>query len=58
MLSKQEVIDLMLSSESEKEWDENADLVKATNNGEYPGWWFSMIVIGGVSRKAKESHKW
>jgi len=46
---------LMASSKSEEQWNQNADLVKAANNG-YPGFWFSTIILSGVA--AKTAARW
>ena len=41
------VKNLMSSSKSEREWNDNCDKVKAANGG-YPHWWFLEIVISGL----------
>lgn len=46
-MSEQEVVDLMKSSKSEKEWNDNADKVKAACKG-YPDFWFKSIVMSGI----------
>lgn len=47
-LTKQsDVITLMQSSKSEKEWNSNCDKVKSANGG-YPQFWFAAIIISGV----------
>ena len=50
LTTREEVVNLMQSSKSEKEWNENADKVKAANGG-YPGWWYAEIVLSGVMSK-------
>lgn len=50
-LTKKEVVALMKSSGSDREWDDNCDTVKARNGGEYPSWWFEMIVTSGLLDK-------
>lgn len=54
-MTEQELIDLMESSNSEKEWNANCDIVKQKCNG-YPSFWYKAIVIGGVM--AETSAKW
>jgi len=46
-MDKQEVIELMRSSESEQEWDRNCDTVKREFGG-YPPFWYEAIVLSGV----------
>jgi hypothetical protein len=48
-LTKQEdIVALMKSSKSESEWNDNCDEVKIANGGDYPSFWFSLIVLSGV----------
>jgi hypothetical protein len=42
------VVALMKSSESEEEWNANADTVKAAFGGDYPEFWYKAIVLSGV----------
>jgi hypothetical protein len=53
-VNKQEVVDLMKSSKSEQEWNDNADKVKAACGG-YPDFWFGAIVLSGVMTKTLAS---
>lgn len=46
-MSEQEVVDLMMSSRTRKEWDTNCDAVKKTCGG-YPEFWFAAIIRSGV----------
>lgn len=41
------VVAKMKQSNSEQEWNRNADKVKDANNG-YPSFWFFVIVVSGV----------
>lgn len=50
MRNQQEVEDLMKSSKSEKEWNENCDKVKKACGG-YPPFWYSAIVMSGLASK-------
>jgi hypothetical protein len=49
-MTEQEVIELMQSSKSEKEWNDNADEVKRRCNG-YPAFWFSAIMLSGLANR-------
>ena len=42
------VIDLMLSSANESEWNANCDKVKTSNGGYYPEFWFVAIIASGI----------
>jgi hypothetical protein len=50
-MEKQEVLDLMGSSKSSKEWNENCDKVKKDNNNNYPSWWYSEVILSGLCDK-------
>ena len=49
-MSEQEVIDLMESSQTEKEWNNNCDVVKSACNG-YPDFWWGAIKTSGLADK-------
>lgn len=53
-MNQEAVIKLMESSKSEAEWNANCDKVKAACSG-YPDFWFSAIVMSGLSRRVLES---
>ena len=55
VLIGQEVIDLMSSSNTESEWNSNADKVKEACGG-YPNFWFRAIVLSGLLKKT--AAKW
>jgi len=46
-MTKEEVVQLMESSQTAEDWDTNADKVKAACNG-YPSFWFPTIVMSGL----------
>lgn len=49
-----EVLALMKSSKSEKEWQDNCTKVKKAHSGQYPEYWYDEIVVSGLaSRMAK-----
>lgn len=43
------VIALMESSETRKQWNANCDRVIAANNGDYPEFWHEAIVRSGIA---------
>lgn len=47
-MSREEVIELMKSSKTEKEWNNNCDKVKKSCNG-YPDFWYSEIILSGLA---------
>lgn len=49
-MTKDEVVALMLSSRSAKEWDDNCDKVKKAFDGNYPPFWFKEILQSGLAR--------
>ena len=46
-MNEQSVIDLMVSSKSESEWNANCDKVKETCN-DYPGFWYGTVIVSGL----------
>lgn len=46
-MTQNEVVELMKSSKSEQEWNDNCDEVKKKCGG-YPEFWYGAIVISGV----------
>ena len=57
-MTEQEVIELMLESKSEKEWNANCDKVKSTLNGQYPSFWYKSIILSAVHARAKQRYNW
>lgn len=53
-MDKNDVIKLMRSSKSEKEWNENCDKVKEEFFG-YPDWWYETIILGSSGRLSMDS---
>lgn len=51
-MTQDEVKTLMESSKSEIEWNANCDKVKRTCGG-YPEFWFSLIVLSGLSARVQ-----
>lgn len=47
-MSEQEVVDLMKSSKSEKEWNSNCDKVKSACGG-YPSFWYKAIILSQLA---------
>lgn len=54
-MTRQQVIELMESSQSSEEWNANCDKVKKTCNG-YPSFWFKEIILSGLA--AKVTARW
>ena len=46
MMTETEVLNLMRSSKSEAEWNDNCDIVKKKCDG-YPGFWFGLMIVSG-----------
>lgn len=53
-MSENEVVELMKSSKSEKEWNANCDTVKSKCGG-YPSFWYGTIVLSGLASKTAAS---
>jgi hypothetical protein len=48
--------ELMASSTSEKEWNANADAVKAANGG-YPDFWYKTVLLSGLANQTAAKFK-
>lgn len=46
-MSQEQVVALMSSSKSEKEWNDNCDKVKRACGG-YPSFWYGAIIMSGL----------
>jgi len=53
-MEEKDVVELMKSSKTEQEWNDNCDRVKREFGG-YPDFWYSAIVLSGIAREAKSS---
>lgn len=49
-MTRDEVIKLMESSESTRDWNANCDRVKAACGG-YPNWWFEEFLLSGRANR-------
>lgn len=47
-MTRDEVTALMKSSKSEAEWNANCDKVKKACGGQYPGFWYEVVVLSGL----------
>jgi len=56
-MNQQQVVDLMKTSKSEKEWNTNCDKVKKACGG-YPSFWYAVIIMGGVLAETQAKHGW
>lgn len=54
LTNEDNVVSLMLSSKNEGEWNDNCDKVKYAN-GDYPDWWFGVIMMGGIFSRAQSN---
>lgn len=52
-MTEQEVVDLMESSQTEQEWNNNATKVKQACGG-YPAFWFKAIVLSGLINRVAQ----
>jgi hypothetical protein len=52
-MTQDDVVTLMLSSESEEEWNDNADAVKEAFGG-YPAFWYPAVILSGVAYYARQ----
>jgi hypothetical protein len=50
-MTEQDVVNLMKSSNSEAEWNNNADKVKKAFGGEYPRFWYPAILLSGIANE-------
>jgi hypothetical protein len=55
-MTENEVVELMKTSKSEKEWNANCDAVKKACNG-YPAFWYSAIIVSGLVWRVSETWK-
>lgn len=55
-MNESEVSALMESSKSEAEWNRNCDEVKRKCGG-YPDFWYSLIVMSGLSARVAASFR-
>jgi len=56
-MQQQDVINLMLSSKSEAEWNNNCDKVKAEFGG-YPDFWYPAIILDGILGQSQSLNNW
>jgi hypothetical protein len=48
-MEKHEVLDLMMGSSSEQQWNDKCTKVKVAFDGKYPDFWFKEIIQSGVA---------
>jgi hypothetical protein len=49
LVTPEGVGELMASSASKKEWDENCDAVQAANEGQFPDFWVETVHFSGLA---------
>ena len=57
MMSEPEVVVLMSTSKSERDWNTNCDKVKEECNG-YPEFWFAAIIMSGKLNETRMKYGW
>lgn len=50
-MDQQTVVALMMSCMSVKEWNDNCKLVKNAHGGQYPSYWWEVIIQSGLAEK-------
>lgn len=50
-MTKDQVIELLESSQSSADWSRNCDTIKKAFGGDYPDFWFQDIMQSGLMRK-------
>ena len=48
-MTQEQVVRLMQSSKSEREWNDNCSKVKNAFSGKYPSFWWSAIIVSGIA---------
>lgn len=56
-MNQQEVEELMKSSKSATQWNDNCDKVKKACGG-YPSFWFAAIIRSGLLVETQLAHGW
>lgn len=56
-MNQQQVEELMKSSKSAKEWNDNCDKVKRACGG-YPTFWYAAIIRSGLLAETQIEHGW
>lgn len=54
-MDRADVVSLMESSKSSREWDANCDTVKRAHAGRYPDYWYEAILASGLARRVTTS---
>jgi len=52
-LTDKEIISIMESSKSKKEWNKNCKRVKMSYGGRFPYWWFDDMIKSGLLDELK-----
>lgn len=56
-MTEKQVVDLMKSSTSENNWNNNCDKVKAACGG-YPSFWYQAVIMSGVLDETQQKFGW
>jgi len=52
-MNQESVVQLMRSSQTQSEWNQNCKKVKEAHGGQYPPFWFAAIVHSGLSSEVE-----
>lgn len=50
-MNKEQSLELMKSSKSEKEWNDNCNKVMQAHSGTYPDWWYPEVIQTGLAQQ-------
>lgn len=45
----------MLQANSANDWNRRCDDVKRANGGNYPGFWFHLMILSGIAQAIRDS---
>lgn len=54
-MTQDKALDLMKSSKSEKEWNNNQDAVKEAHANQFPDWWYDKVIASGLYYTIKQT---
>ena len=53
---ERDVVEFMKDSTSSESWNNRCGYVKSANNGDYPDFWYTAVILSGVA--AETTAKW
>lgn len=57
-MEEQEVKDYMAKSTSEADWNRRCDELRRRNGGDYPSFWFALIIRSGFVNEVRAERGW